>query len=111
MTRFTDCPIVVGVQAKQSLNGHTGANMLIPGVYDGEETSSIAQRFDRVISLWMPKTTHTVGDTLNHKGLSFEVTEGLIWIKVNKQRGGLPAGRSWRCEIDYTTNTISPLDI
>lgn len=110
MTRFTDCPIVVGVQAKQEMKGHAGSNMLIPGTYDGEETSSIAQRFDRVVSLWMPKTTHTVGDVLNHKNtITFEVTEDLIWLKVNKQRGGLPAGRSWQCRVDYDTNTIRPI--
>lgn len=109
MTRFVDCPIVVGVQAKQTLTGHAGANMLIPGTYDGEETSSIAQRFDRILALWMPKTTHTVGDALTHKGASFEVTENMLWLKVLKQRGGLPAGRSWQCAIDYQTNTIEPI--
>lgn len=101
-----DCPIVVGVQAKQTLTGHGGPSMMIPGTYDGEETSSIAQRFDRVISLWMPKTTHTVGDMLTHKGMSYEVEENLIWLKVNKQRGGLPAGRAWRLQVDYQTNEI-----
>lgn len=106
MTRFTDCPIVVGVQAKQEMKGHSGINMRIPGTYDGEETSGIAQRFDRIISMWMPKTTHVVGDVISHKSVSFEVTEELIWIKVNKQRGGLPAGKSWKCEIDYATNTM-----
>jgi hypothetical protein len=111
MTRFTDCPVVVGVQAKQEMKGHAGTNMLIPGTYDGEETSSIAQRFDRIVSMWMPKTTHTIGDWVNHKGKEFEVTEDSIWIKVNKQRGGLPAGKVWQCKIDYSTNTISPLDI
>jgi len=109
MTRFTDCPIVVGVQAKQEMKGHGGSNMMIPGTYDGEETSSIAQRFDRIISLWMPKTTHNIGEELNHKGNRFEVTDDLIWIKVNKQRGGLPAGATWKCQIDYATNTITPI--
>jgi hypothetical protein len=109
MTRFTDCPIVVGVQAKQEMKGHSGANMMIPGTYDGEETSSIAQRFDRMISMWMPKTTHTPGEYIQHKGTEFEVTEDLIWIKVNKQRGGLPAGKTWKCQIDYATNTIKPV--
>lgn len=106
-----DCPVVVGVQAKQVLSGAPGANMLIPGVYDGEETSSIAQRFDRVLSLWMPKMTHTIGQRLTHGGLNFEVTEELIWMKVNKQRGGLPSGRSWPCAINYAANTIAPVRI
>ena len=106
MASYFKCPIVVGVQAKQNLTGHAGPNMRIPGTYDGEETSAIAQRFDRVVSLWMPKTTHTVGETLSHRSLSFDVEEDLIWIKVNKQRGGLPAGRAWQCRIDYRTNEV-----
>lgn len=106
MAQFFRCPVVVGVQAKQGMTGHAGVNMMIPGTYDGEETSSIAQRFDRVVSLWMPKTTHTVGDVLTHKSLQFEVEETMLWLKVNKQRGGAPAGRSWQCEVDYQTNEI-----
>jgi replicative DNA helicase len=106
MANYFRCPVVVGVQAKQNLSGHAGPNMRIPGTYDGEETSAIAQRFDRVISMWMPKTTHTVGEMLNHRSLAFEVEEDLIWIKINKQRGGLPAGRAWQCRIDYSTNNI-----
>ena len=106
MAAYFECPVVVGVQAKQVLTGHAGENMRIPGTYDGEETSSIAQRFDRVLSMWMPKTTHTVGDTLRYGGMEFDVEESLMFLKVNKQRGGLPAGKSWRCEIDFSTNTI-----
>lgn len=108
MAAFFECPIVVGIQAKQILTGHGGQNMMIPGMYDGEETSSIAQRFDRIISLWMPKTTHTVGDMLTHRNISFEVEENMIWIKVNKQRGGLPSGKAWKCYIDFNTNRIKP---
>jgi hypothetical protein len=106
MASFFQCPVVVGVQAKQNLSGHAGPNMRIPGTYDGEETSSIAQRFDRIVSLWMPKTTHTVGEMLSHRSLTFDVDEDLIWLKVNKQRGGLPAGRAWACRVDYGTNKI-----
>jgi hypothetical protein len=106
MAAYFDCPIVVGVQAKQVLTGHAGENMRIPGTYDGEETSSIAQRFDRILSLWMPKTTHTVGDSLRYGGIEFEVEEDLLFLKVNKQRGGLPAGKSWKCRIDFKTNTV-----
>lgn len=107
MAGYFKCPVVVGVQAKQEMAGAGGPNMRIPGTYDGEETSSIAQRFDRVVGLWMPKTTHTVGEMLSHNGLVFEVRENMIWVKVNKQRGNLPAGRAWKCTIDYSKNTIS----
>jgi hypothetical protein len=106
MAAYFRCPVVVGVQAKQEMTGHGGKNMMIPGTYDGEETSSIAQRFDRVVSMWMPKTTHTVGEMLSHGGIVFTVTEDMLWVKVNKQRGGLPAGRAWKCKIDYNTGMI-----
>lgn len=106
MANYFQCPVVVGIQAKQNLSGHSGPNMRIPGTYDGEETSAIAQRFDRVVSMWMPKTTHTIGEVLSHRSVTFDVEEDVIWIKVNKQRGGLPAGRAWQCKIDYRTNII-----
>lgn len=106
MAQFFQCPVVVGVQAKQILGGFLGPNMLIPGTYDGEETSAIAQRFDRIISMWMPKTTHSVGDRLSHKSRSYCVEESTLFLRVNKQRGGLPAGRWWPCRVDYRTNTI-----
>lgn len=102
------CPVFVAVQAKQKLDGAPGSNMLIPGIYDGEESSSIAQRCDRVIQLWMPKQTHTIGATLTHNSLSFRVEENLLWVKVGKQRGGLPSGKVWKCRINFTRNLIAP---
>lgn len=110
MAAYFRCPVVVAIQAKQNMTGHGGASMMIPGTYDGEETSSIAQRFDRLVSLWMPKTTHTVGEHIQHRGFSFEVSEEAIWVKVNKQRGGLPSGKAWLCEVDYMTNRIRAID-
>lgn len=107
MSHHFDCPVVVGVQAKQNLQGNPGPNMLIPGIYDGEETAAIAQRFDRIISLWMPKVSHQVRQTLQHGSVCFQVTEDLMWIKVNKQRGGLPSGDSWMASIDYKTGRIT----
>lgn len=107
MAVYFNCPVIVGVQAKQNLSGSPGPNMLIPGIYDGEETSSIAQRFDRIISLWMPKTTHSVGQRLRHGTAEFEVTEEALWLRVLKQRGGLPSGRSWRCRIDFKKNRLA----
>jgi replicative DNA helicase len=103
-----DCPLVLGVQAKQHLDGALGLNMLTPGVYDGEETSSIAQRADRIISLWMPKQTHRVGQTIEHGELRFQVDENLLFVRVCKQRGGLPAGKVFRCRINFATNNVAP---
>ena len=106
MAKHFACPIVYGVQAKQELKGMLGPNMLTPGIYDGEETSSIGQRVHRAISLWMPKTTHSVGQALVHNGVDFEVSEDLIWVRIPKQRGGLPSGKIWPCRIDFKTNTL-----
>ena len=105
---YFDCPVIVGVQAKQTLAGAPGPNMQIPGIYDGEESSAIAQRCDRIIQLWMPKMTHSVGSTIRHKDMSMEVDENLLFVKVGKQRGGLPSGRVWPCRIDFDSGGIAP---
>lgn len=103
---YFNCPVIVGVQAKQELDGAPSADFQMPGIYDGEESSSIAQRCDRVITLWMPKQTHAVGTLISHKGIEFVVSENLLWVKVAKQRGGLPAGQSFKCEINYRKNEV-----
>jgi len=101
MTVKLESPILVPVQAKQKLEG-ANAPYMIPGMYDGEETSGIAQRFDRVISLWMPKTTHPVGTSITHNGEHlFTVREDMVFLKVNKQRGGLPSGKTFELKIDF----------
>lgn len=105
---YFKCPVFVAVQAKQHLDGAPGRNMLIPGIYDGEESSSIAQRCDRIVSLWMPKQTHTLNEVIEHNNMSFRVDENLLWVKVCKQRGGLPSGKVWKCRIDFTNNQIAP---
>ena len=96
-----ECPFLVGVQARQHLEYAPGPNMLIPGIYDGEETSAIAQRFDRVMSGWMPKVTHTIGQRLEHSGISFTVTDDLYWFRIVKQRGGSPSGAAWPLRIHF----------
>jgi replicative DNA helicase len=105
---YFDCPVVVGVQARQHLEGAPSKDFQLPGIYDGEESSSIAQRCDRIITMWMPKQTHPLGTTIKHGDISFDVEENLIWLKVAKQRGGLPAGKSWKCRINFIDNTIAP---
>lgn len=106
MAAHFECPVVVGVQAKQVLSGAPGPNMLIPGMYDGEETSSIAQRFDRIISMWMPKTSHQMGTTIRHGQMEVFVDDDVLFAKVLKQRGGLPAGKSFAFNIDYKRNRL-----
>jgi replicative DNA helicase len=108
MALLFDCPIVVAVQAKQHLDGAPSDKFYMPGVYDGEESSSIAQRSDRVLTLWLPKQTHALGTRVDYNGISFVIEDNLFFIKVAKQRGGLPSGKLWKCRIDYQKNTIAP---
>lgn len=102
MTTSLECPIIVPLQAKQELNGNNPPYM-IPGTYDGMETSGIATRFDRIISLWLPKTSYPVGSTATNKDKSVAITveEDQAFMKVNKQRGGLPAGMVWELKVNY----------
>lgn len=102
MTTHLGCPIIVPLQAKQNLEGNNEP-YLIPGMYDGMETSAIATRFDRIFSLWMPKTSYLVGQTVFSKDKNplFTVAENQVFFKVNKQRGGLPAGMVWELKVDY----------
>lgn len=99
------CPVFVGVQAKQNLQG-ANPPIMLPGVYDGEESASIAQRCDRVLTLWMPARTAVVGETIQKGNFNFTVDIDDLFIKVAKQRGGLPAGKAWRCKIDFATNML-----
>lgn len=103
---YFNAPVIVAVQAKQHLEGAPSKKFYLPGVFDGEESSSIAQRCDRVISLWMPKMTHSLGEVIDYKNVEFTVRENLLWVKICKQRGRLPAGRSWPCLIDFNLNRI-----
>ena len=104
------CPIIVGVQAKQTLSGAPSRQFQLPGIYDGEESSAIAQRCERVITQWMPKMNHPIGTLVTHNEIRFEVTESLLWLKVAKQRGGLPSGRAWMCNIDFDLNEIEVIE-
>ena len=101
MTVALQTPILVNVQAKQKLEG---ANLPyeIPGMYDGEETAAIAQRFDRIVSLWMPKTSKPVGTSVFYNDAKvFDVEENMVFAKVNKQRGGLPSGMTFELRVDF----------
>jgi len=101
---FYKVPVWVAVQAKQTLS--TTSQIKIPGIYDAEESSSIAQRADRSISVWLPKNNYLPGAQLRLGDRSLTVTEDMLLLKVTKQRGGFPSGRVWICKIDYERGTI-----
>lgn len=99
------CPVVVAVQAKQDLANKT--EIKLPGIYDGEESSSIAQRMDRIVTLWMPARTKLIGDSFEMGGKRLKVEEDMLFVQVAKQRGGLPAGRVFPCRVNFIRNIIA----
>jgi len=101
-------PVITACQAKQVLSGAAGDNMYIPGIYDGEESSSIAQRTDRMVSIWMvaQKLASKMGYPVDHGGLSYTVRPELAFMKVTKQRGRLPAGKTWPIAIGFQKNRM-----
>lgn len=107
MSVYFECPIWVAIQAKQNLDMPLSSTFLMPGQYDGEETAAIAQRFDRLVTLWMPKQTWPIGKEVTASGMpSFKVEEDMLFIRVAKQRPNLPSGKLWLCRIDFKMNEI-----
>jgi hypothetical protein len=105
--KYLHCPIIVAIQAKEELQGARG-DLLMPGLFDGQETSAIAQRFDRMVSMTMPKMNMPLGEELKVGGYRYDVTEDLLFVKVNKQRGpGLKSGRMWACRVEWNTMTVT----
>lgn len=106
---YFNCPVFVAAQSKQSLGGPKDKKALqLPGIYDIEESSSVAQRADRIISLCLPARSNEVGEWISIKGKSLQVTNNMLIMKISKQRGGLPAGESWIMEVDFKRNSLKP---
>lgn len=105
MSKRLIAPIIIAIQAKQKLEG-ARPPYLIPGMYDGQGSSTIGQRCDRLLSWWMPKNDYPVGSPVfSGSGANlvkeFDVTEGLCFMKVNKQRGGLPSSKIFELQMDF----------
>lgn len=102
---YYKAPVWVAVQAKQEMSS-MASQIKLPGIYDGEESSSIAQRADRAISIWLPKMHYLPGHQLRLGENQLTVTEDMLLMKVAKQRGSFPSGRVWICKVDYEHGTI-----
>lgn len=105
MAQKYDCPVFVAVQAKQELK-YARPPVMIPSIYDGEESSAIAQFCDRVITLWLPARTCAPGDELKIDGRVYAWDDRSLWIKIAKQRGGFVGVRTYPCVVDFIHNTI-----
>lgn len=103
---YFNCPAILNSQAKQTLDNAPSKNLYIPGIYDGDGAKEVADRPDRVFSLWMPKMTWPIGTWIDYGNINYKVEENILFIKACKQRGGLPAGRVFKCRVDFTKNRI-----
>jgi len=101
------CPVWVAVQAKQKLENATPP-VMIPGQYDCKESSYIAERADRILALWMPIKSYETGYEFEYIGREWRVEPNMLWIKIDKQRGGLPSGNVYPSRIDFDRNVITP---
>lgn len=104
------CVTWTAIQAKQELRGVRYDRNLpipqIPGMYDGEETSSIGQRFDRLLSVWIPYKSFPLGTAVQmgpDPSNLLMVEEQQMVVKVVKQRGGLPSGRTYLLHPNFNT--------
>jgi hypothetical protein len=108
-----DCPVIVGVQAKQTLSASPLEKAFrLPSIYDGQETANIAQRPDRIISLSVASRHFTDGEIIEYKNNRFQVRPGLMFLSILKQRaivGYLPAGHVFAFEIQDTTDPMAAL--
>lgn len=105
MASRLDCPVIVGVQAKQTLVPSPHARELgLPGLYDGQESANIAQRPDRIIALSVAARNFPIGETITYRNAHhFAVTERLLFVGIWKQRAVLgyrPAGHVFAFDIE-----------
>lgn len=115
MGSMFNAPVIMGVQAKQELKGRLKSKaskfdiadgietvLEIPGFFDGQETSNIGQRADRVISLSMPKLQFDRGTKWKYRDHVWTVSDSLMVVQVHKQRlKGLASGDVFIYEMDY----------
>lgn len=104
------CPVILGVQAGRQMDGR---EWKLPEIGDGQESSNIEQTADKVISVWLPKTSEPIGSILRlpgGKGPEITVTDNLLVIGLKKQRLG-PANKVVFCYADVAKNDIKPLAV
>jgi hypothetical protein len=111
MSATLDCPVIVGVQAKQLMAPSPHKDILgLPGIFDGEETSANGQRPDRILSLSVTAQNFPLGEEIKYRNARFMNRRGLLFVRVVKQRavvGDLPAGHVFAFE--FQKDTTDPM--
>ena len=111
LVQFFKAAGVLAVQAKQTLAYPYSRELPIPGLYDGEETSTIGQNTDRLLSVAMPKMFLRRGQTfrfpIGTSGTVYPVKDEHQFLWVVKQRGGLPSGKCFLLHHNYANGTVT----
>lgn len=103
-------PGVLLCQAKQTLTWPYTRELLIPGLFDGEETSAVGQHADRILSVAMPKMFLRRGENFRFAGQSIPVKDEYQFLWVVKQRGKLPSGKCFLLQHKFSDNTVLVVD-
>ncbi len=104
------CPVVLGVQAGRQVDER---NWKLPEMGDGLESSNIEHTADKMLSLWMPKTTEPTGSELHVPGAKeshIEINDRLLVVGLKKQKLG-PANKVAFLSVDAASNRITDLDL
>jgi replicative DNA helicase len=99
------CPVLLGTQAGRHLLERKWKQ---PQLADSQESSTMEQTCDKVLSTWLPKTSENIGSIIGGKHNPFTVTENLLLINLLKQKYG-PAPALLAVNIHPETNSLNSI--
>ncbi len=81
-------PVILGTQAGRHVLERKWQQ---PGIADSQETSNLEQTADKMLSVWMPKTSYPLDTPIGPKGREerFTVSQNLLFLELLKQRYGM----------------------
>jgi len=94
-------PVLLGTQAGRQVDERSWK---LPQMADGQETSNLEQSADKMLAVWMPKTSEMLGDTVGQNP-PMEVTEDLLYLSLLKQKFGV-APRTYALKVMPAINKI-----
>lgn len=105
--KYFYCPVIVAAQSKQDADMSTSRQfMRLPGFWDIQEASYVAQHTDFMYSLWFPKTHYPLRSVQNDKNYKWTLTvkDNQMWIRSLKHKGYKNIGASFPILLDEYGN-------
>ena len=99
------CPVLLGTQAGRQVLDRKWKQ---PSIADSSETSNLEQSSDKVLSVWLPKTSEPPNSQLRYGSMEFAVNDNLLLVHLLKQRYGL-APYLFALHVKPEVNQIFPL--